>query len=218
MLLGIRPDILLVKWEANQSAEWLDILSPVTDREGRPPKVFVGGPVRAWESVATVLVEKDTPSIGVMSCRLEVRPLPKTEPPARIIEEERKIDAAGGLDGLVSMCGPCVATYVDITFVSAQHWTSARVPACASTDDPVCRLARSATVEEVGYRLDGGAGGLQEISLICVHDGGEYRLVLRLMASLKVPSDGPGGPVTDARSLVLATLFEPNQVQDDTVD
>jgi len=146
-------------------------------------------------------------------------PVPSSAPPSTIKDRDKQL---GGRTGLLSIITealppglPAVGGFMIRFRVPEVGFACPLLPVVLGKDsghEAAMRLGREARLEQVGYRFDGGAGGIEEISIIYRHKTHEYSVIIAASGPLKL-APGRWLPFADDISdLALGAFFTPNGV------
>jgi hypothetical protein len=137
---------------------------------------------------------------------------PDSAPPADIAKADH---ACGGQEGIRALLTRIVGTraapvarYSVHFHLNQSKWRCHAIPRSLDrTDAVVSRLSRTATIEHIGYRLDGGANGLEEISVTYYHESGFFGIDLLARGVLLAGESSFLPYADDVRDLVVANFF-----------
>ncbi len=150
---------------------------------------------------------------------LAIRPAPKSKPPEQVIEGNQRIN---GRQGLATMLAdslppgvPGVASFKFQFLLPEGQFTSPLVPAAVELGtghDAALRLSREARIEQVGYRFEGGAGGLEEVAIVYFHREKQYSVTIAAKGPLKLGSPRWLPFMDDIGDLVVNAFFLSKEV------
>jgi hypothetical protein len=138
---------------------------------------------------------------------------PDAEPPKSVTQADRRCGGHEGLRALLAKTAgrgaAPIATYSVHLHLKHSRWSCFAIPRPADDADVAVRnLSRAANVERIGYRLDGGANGLEEIDITFYHLEDEFRVDMRARGVLR-PGESKFLPYADdVRDLVVANFFK----------
>lgn len=199
----------VIRWQTG-SGTWPEILT----RSGQPQRVLYtspdglvtseqeqatlgpalpppGGERYAFAEVLKPVDDSDAP----LSWTLTVRRLPGGNPPDGVREAN---DRAGGLSGLKRLVdgavdgGPIPVVDHRITFeLPAASFSCPLLPRPVSKEERqiLHELGQDAKVEQLGFRLRGGAEGLEEVALVFDDERRSLLLTVRVRSLLRVEED-----------------------------
>lgn len=145
---------------------------------GFAPALWTGGDHR----IALFTVEVD-PGQGLL-CNLRLFPPPDTPPPESVARINRDLDHRERIARLVSPAGrsraPVGLHRISVS-VPEESWRCHLLPRdLTAVEEDLSSDLGPARCEQVGFRFDAGASGLEEVVLIYFHDA--QRFELRVMA------------------------------------
>ena len=145
---------------------------------------------------------------------LSVRPLPDSEPPAAVKDQDRLLGGRAGLIALLAdppSSGLATVGTLRVRFrVPETAFVCSLLPAVLDKDsghDAATRFAREARLEQIGYRFEGGAGGIEEIAIIYLHKKGQYSVEVTANGPLKLTSLTWLPFANDVHDLALSAFF-----------
>lgn len=199
--MGFKVESTHLNWKSVvDDGLWRDLLSaagPPDGSSGGPSKdlpdeeVVVGvalGPVlpSGDESrVASLQVELDSTK-GHMSWALLLYPAPEGEPPADVVEEDRRLGGQAGLRKLIrrGMAGAPAPTTLHLTLrlPGTEYETLLLSLPVDQIDSRASRLGAGAKREHVGYRISEGIAGLREV--VITYDHNRDQVLVSLLAQI----------------------------------
>jgi hypothetical protein len=145
---------------------------------------------------------------------LTVEPAPRAAPPEALAEHSRKLGGRAGLAALLVEALPngipAVATFRLRVLLPEADFTCAVVPADARKDqghEVALRLGREARLEQVGYRFEGGAGGIEEVAVVYLHKQARYSMNVAATGPLKLGSPTWLPFASDVADLAVSAFF-----------
>jgi hypothetical protein len=145
---------------------------------------------------------------------LQILPRPSGEPP----EEVQKLHAHfKGRYGLVEIMlqstatgGPPVAQHHIRFGLQADQWDCKVLPRAvreSPADSPVLEICREAAIEHVGYRLQDGISGIEEVSITYLHEKETYQVTTLARAVLKLERQNWLPFADDIQALIMGRFF-----------
>lgn len=155
---------------------------------------------------------------------MAVRPRPDSEPPPSVKEDNLKF---GGRSGLIKSvldwaAPPPVGRFrVDLA-VPGDTYDCRVLPvaldrACAGIHEPAVALAESIHLEQIGYRFENGANGLEEVAIVYLHESSTFRVGIRARGMIKLQSATWHPYADEIAELVLGTFFALKGSQDEVL-
>lgn len=208
-------------WDVSATDEVRAVLATrgTLEDSGRTQKFYGLGPVLVNGRLIFVLTGLPD-SAGDAWAMLRSARQPGPAPPPKFLERQEKVGGAAGLGSIVTtLTGGnrrAIATYQAEISLDAKLWRGP-VPrsADAVADARALRLG-NASVDQVGYRFVESVGGLSEVSIVFLHDEQTHKVNVTARGPVKVEADFSLPVIVDACDLVLAHLFCPVEVADDT--
>jgi hypothetical protein len=138
---------------------------------------------------------------------------PDSEPPTDVRNANQRCGGHEGIralvEGVISRGSAPVATHSIHFHLHHTAWRCRAVPRPAdSSDSAVASLCRTAEVEHVGYRLTGGANGIEEITITYYHERPFFAVDLLARGILRVGAQRFVPYADDVLGVVVAHLFE----------
>lgn len=183
----------------------------------------------AFLAVGPVLPDEEEPRIAKVVAHshddqelhwaLTVEQAPLDAPPEAIAEHSR---ALGGRQGLAALLAealpvgvPAIALFRARVVLPEERFACALVPTVARKEqghEAALRLGRQARLEQVGYRFEGGgAGGLEEIAIVYLHQQHSYAVTLAATGPLKLGAPTWLPFVDDVVDLAVSAFFSPKE-------
>lgn len=183
-------------WTTPPSSELWDRLKSLGGTETKADEYVRLGPTlpTSTESrIATAFVHQcDNDELHWI---LAVQPPPEGDAPESVRARNDEIGGPAGLALLLSGALPAglpnVGAFRIRFHVPAARFTCSAIPVVVektSGHEAALRFARQAHLEQVGYRFDGGAGGIEEIAIVYLHKQQQYRVVIEANGPLKLAS------------------------------
>jgi hypothetical protein len=163
---------------------------------------------------ANVVVHRHVKT-GELHWALEIGPAPSSEPPQRVREHNEKIGGRKGLSALLreplALDGPALASFRARYLVPGAELRCRVIPAAVESggQHEVALRIGTARFEQVGYRFDAGASGIEEISIIYLHKSNEFALSIAANGPLKLTSDRWVPFADDILDIAAGTFFVP---------
>lgn len=151
---------------------------------------------------------------------LTVRPAPTTDAPEQLKAGDQKLGGRNGLATLLAEALPIglpdVGAFRVRFHVPEATFVCHALPVVIeknSGHEAALRFGRKALLEQVGYRFEGGAGGIEEIALIYLHKKNQYSVILDANGPLKFTSNTWLPFADDVGDLALNAFFSPREVE-----
>ena len=216
---------LLKTVTASWETEYVDEVWQRVEKVGIPSKrgkrsLWFVGPVLpdANESrLAEVAVHSheatdDEPAIIHWS--LNVRPPPDSDPPDEALERDQRV---GGREGLSQLLADGFSGFTSqVALFSITLRLGRTRYACrvlprkiqrGSEHEPALVLADSTSLEQVGYRFEDGASGLQEVTIVYLHQENEYSVRIQAKGHLKLGISTWLPYADEIAELIVGTFF-----------
>lgn len=211
---------LELEWETPHDAEaWKELLergtldqpasdsSPITMTQS----VVLGPAVTGTEQLSYAVVLRTTDS-DPLSWRFIQRPKPKSEPPASVLEREKKVGGTVGLATLVRRFANTspVAEFEINALLSAKEWHCPSLDnrLLSADDSRLAEIGRVARIEQLGFRFEDGVNGIREVVLIYLNESTEYYITIQARSLLSVRDDLTIPYASDTLDLVLSRAFD----------
>jgi hypothetical protein len=145
---------------------------------------------------------------------LRVSKQPGASPPEIIA---KGVERVGGREGVLRIVRDALSSVpMPIAGHRIEFWVPLSEYACRvlprepqPCDALVQELGSALHVEQVGYRLEGGVHGIEEIELMYDHEDERFRVVTKARAPLEVASSERWAPfATQVSELLLAKIFQ----------
>jgi hypothetical protein len=146
---------------------------------------------------------------------LAVGPPPSAEPPTEVKEHDAKLGGRRGLSALLlgALPGgaPGIGAFRIRCFLPETGFRCPFVPASVGEGSAQAAALRlgEARLEQVGFRFENGAAGIEELAIVYLHLKKEYSLNVRAKGPLKLKSARWLPFADDVVETAASTLFAP---------
>lgn len=167
--------------------------------------------------IGTVVVQRHVGG-DVLNWQLIVRRAPMSEPPPEVVAANEKIGGHRGLARIIGACfpkgQPPVASFRIKVIVPQSSYSCRLLPHSllpGSGYDVALSLGRNPQVEQIGFRFGNGVSGIEEVSVVYLHE--EKFFALSIVASGPLRLDAPTWVpyVDEITDLTLVALFDPEK-------
>lgn len=145
---------------------------------------------------------------------LTVQQAPEGEPVERIRLHNKTLGGRPGLMRLLSETEPGgtpqVGRFLVKLVIEEARWKCRVLPVPLEPGGlhaPAAKLGRGARIEQVGYRYESGVSGLEEISIIYVHDDRTFAVSIHANGTLRLGSSTWLPYADEIADLALGTFF-----------
>jgi hypothetical protein len=210
-----RRTIITASWTTPFSDEvWkkLDGLKHAASKEGDLVALGPTLPNANDERTAEVVVHR--PAQGDLYFRLTIGPCPPGDPPEHVREHDTKLGGPGGLSALLASGAPGLGAFRIRCFISEKELRCPSIPASVVEGSAHAAALRigEARLEQVGYRFENGATGVEEVAIVYLHLRREYSLSISAKGPLKLRSPRWLPFADDVIETALSTFFLPVEV------
>jgi|SRR5580704_2017235 hypothetical protein len=210
-----RRTITTASWTTPFSLEvWekLDVLKGAASEDG---DLIVLGPTLPDEdddrSAETTVHRHEE---GDLRFSLTVRPRPPGDPPEHLTEHSTRLGGRGGLSAMLASSAPTIGAFHIRCFLSEDELRCPLLP--APVDEGSAHAAAlgigEARLEQVGYRFENGAAGVEEVVVVYLHLRREYSLSISARGPLMLRSPRWLPFADDVVETALTTFFVPVEV------
>lgn len=143
---------------------------------------------------------------------LNVKPRPDSDPPKNVVIASEKIGGVQGLhkfieDNIVSSVSIAAFYECRVNLNGSAGWECNLVPSDIGTEQLPSDIGQGGRLEEIGFRFQNGANGLEEFAITYGHQDDSYILIYMANGLLKV-GEGMSLPfVSEMTDFLLSRLF-----------
>ncbi len=146
---------------------------------------------------------------------LNISPRPKNPPPKDVLDESAKIGGKAGLAKAInSLFGgsPTPTAYyrVELELPRKDGWTCELLPRAIKEGElHLAEFGKSVNIEEIGFRVEGGVSGIQEVRITYYHTPEIFRVDVTANSILKINDDLTLPIADDIADFAGTRLFKP---------